>query len=136
MNYVSNTIFYSAIGISLLSCKKDTCVNSEKNYRSNVEGSYYCAVKKTDYVMGLTTNEITYFETVNVSVDYCDANNNSIKINNSAFSLETVANYYTFSDNGSQFKNKHGKFINDSLYYYVTNGTNGSSTYYTYIGKK
>jgi len=134
MNYLSNTLFFTAMSMSLVSCQKDTCVDNEKNYRSNVEGSYYCTVKRTEFVMGSTTKDSTYFETVSVSVDYCDANKKSIKINNSTFSLEAVANYYTFSDNGSQFKNKYGKFINDSLYYYVTNGTNGSSTHYTYIG--
>ncbi|HRF99642.1 MAG: hypothetical protein U0W65_07345 [Bacteroidia bacterium] len=137
MNYISNTIFFTAMSMSVFSCQKDPCLDSEKNYRSNVEGSYYCTVKKTEYIMGSTTNESTYFETVNVSVDYCDANNKSIKINNSTFSsLEAVGNYYTFSDNGSQFKNKYGKFINDSIYYEITNGTNGNSTHYIYTGKK
>lgn len=137
MNYLSNTIFFTAMSISLFSCQKDTCIDSEKNYRSSVEGSYYCSVKRTVYVMGSTTKDSTYFETINVSVDYCDANKKSIKIDNNTFSaLESVSNYYSFSDNGSQFRNKYGKFINDSLYYYITNGTNGSSTNYTYTGKK
>lgn len=137
MKCISNNLFFLLVIIFVIGCKKDVGINSSLDYRSKLEGNYSCLVNEKAYSAATLLTDSTYSKLIKVEVDYLNTNKNSIIIDGTLFTeLISNANYYECHDDGTQFKNKHAKLINDSLYYYVVYGTNGAATYYTYKGKK
>ena len=137
MRNLSYKLFFIAATTSLVSCRKDVGIDQTLDYRSKLEGTYNCLVTKSERIADSINFDTTYSTQIKVEVDYLNAYKNSIMINGEFFTeLKNVSNHYECDDNGSQYKRKNAKFINDSLYYYVVNGSNGSATSYEYKGKK
>lgn len=125
---------FVTVTLFLVSCKKDI---PAVDYRTKLEGNYNCSVTRSERTGASIVFDTTYVELVKVEVNYLNENKNSVIINDVRFTkLKQISNYYECDDNGSQYRRKNAKFINDSLYYYVVNGSNGGATSYNYKGKK
>lgn len=137
MNNVSGKIFFVSATMLLVGCKKDIGIDASIDSRNKLEGSYNCVVYKNVSYAGTLVSDTTYYDKVNVKVDYSNGDKNSIVINDVLFTGMIVgSNYYEWYNTISQFNRKHVKFINDSLFYDVTSGTNGGATGYSYKGRK